>query len=128
MSNIDFSKVNFQKAERVQVTISERETKYKDGEVTKINKLNPETHKNVLVGETIFSDYKYLLDNKFVTQKQLNELGANKYFIMAQNQVRLNALPIDEATQATRKIKQAIGNNPEKLAKLLEVMEKMGLT
>jgi len=127
MSNIDFSKVIFQEAKREIVPITERKAKYADGEVTKVNKLDTETHKNVHVGDTIFSDYTYLLENKIVSQEQLNILGANKYFIMQQNFVRSNAIPLSPEDLIAKKVKAGVKANPENLAKLLAVMEKLGM-
>ena len=103
--------------ERVKINVSDRESKRKDGDIVKV-RTNGE-----IIGETIFSDYNYLLDNQFVSQEELNVLGSRMYLILQQKAVRDLTKTKTPSQLLSSKIKTK-NLTPEQIEKILNYIDK----
>ena len=73
-------------AGRIQISVSDREVKYKDGEVVTVNKFNKETGHNEPTATLIFSDIDTM--KSYLTQAQIESLAVSNHLVRCQNIAR----------------------------------------
>jgi len=73
-------------AGRVQIAVSEREVKYKDGDKVTVNKFNKETGHNEPTATLIFSDINSM--KEYLSQSQIETLAVSNHLVRCQNIAR----------------------------------------
>ena len=73
-------------AGRVEISVSDREVKYKDGDVVTVNKYNKETKHNEPTATMIFSDIETM--KAYLSQTQIESLAVSNHLVRCQNIAR----------------------------------------
>ena len=100
-------------AGRVEISVSDREVKYKDGEVVTVNKFNKETGHNEPTATLIFSDAETI--KSYLTPEQCDSLMVSNHLVRCQNIARSWNKEKSEKAKTNTMLK---GLTDEQLAKI----------
>lgn len=109
------------KTERVILTVSSRDLKYKDGDTIEVFKMVD--GKRTACGSFVNSSIDYLLENGHLTQEEVNILAGQMYVVKSQNYVRGQTKAKTPASKVSQALK-AKGLSDEQLDKVLAYIEK----